>query len=59
MSDVFLLSCKIYGQQYVGSTTDRFQVRRNNYKVNDRKAQQGEEQMKLFEYFHSEEHNGF
>ena len=42
---IYLLSCKICGLQYVGSTTDRFRLRWNNYKDNGRKAQQGEEHM--------------
>ena len=47
--------------QYVGSTTDRFWLRWNNYKDNDRKAQWGEEHMQteLFKRFYSEGHNGF
>ena len=58
---IYLLSCKICGLQYVGSTTYRFRSRWNNYKDNDRKAQRGEEhlQPELFEHFHSEKHNGF
>ena len=58
---IYLLSCKICGLQYVGSTTDRFRLRWNNYKDNDRKARRGEEHMQpeLFEHFHSKEHNGF
>ena len=58
---ICLLSCKICGLQYVGSATDRFSLRWNNYKDNDRKAQRGEEHMQpeLFQHFHSEEYNGF
>ena len=58
---IYLLSSKICGLKYVGSTTDRFRLMWNNYKDKDRKAQRGEEhmQLKLFEHFHSEEHNGF
>ena len=58
---ICLLSCKIWGLEYEGSTTDRFRLRWNNDKDNDKKAQQGEEHMQpeLFEHFHSEEHNGF
>ena len=58
---IYLLSCKICGLQYVGSTTDRFRLRWNNYKDNDRKAQRGEEHMQpeLFQNFHSEGHNRF
>ena len=36
---IYLLSCKICGLQYVGSTTDRFRLRWNNYKDNDRNKQ--------------------
>ena len=58
---IYLTSCKICGLQCVGSTTDRFRLRWNNYKHNDRKAQRGKEHMQpeLFEHFHSVEHNGF
>ena len=58
---IYLLNCKICGLQFVGSTTDRFRLRRNNYTDNDRKAQQGEEhmQLELFQHFHSEGRNGF
>ena len=58
---IYLLSCIICGLQYEGSTTDRFRLRWNSYKDNDRKAQQGEEhmQLELFEHFHLEEYNGF
>ena len=58
---IYLLSCEICGLQYVSSTSDRFRLRWNNYKGNDRKALRREEhiQPELFEHFHSEEHNGF
>ena len=58
---IYLLSCKTCGLQYVSSTSDRFRLRWNNYKGNDRKALRREEHMQpeLFEHFHSEEHNGF
>ena len=58
---IYLLSRNISGLQYVGSTTDRFRLRWNNYKDNDRKAQRGEEHMQpeLFDHFYSEEHDGF
>ena len=58
---IYLLGCKICGLQYVGSTTDIFRIRWNNCKDNDRKAQRGEQHMQpeLFQYFHSEGHNGF
>ena len=50
---IYLLSCKICGLWYVGSTTDIFRLRWNNYKDNNRKAQRGEEHMQpeLFEHF--------
>ena len=58
---IYILTCKICGLQYVDSSTDRFRLRWNNYKDNDRKAQWSEEHMQpeLSEHFHSEEHNGF
>ena len=58
---IYLLSSKICGLKYVGSTTDRFRLMWNNCKDKDRKPQRGEEhmQLELFEHFHSEEHNGF
>ena len=57
---IYLLSYMICELQYVGSTTDRFRLRWNNYKDNDRKAQRDEEhtQPELYEHFHSEKHNG-
>ena len=36
---IYSLSCKICGLQYFSFTTDRFRLRWNNYKDNDRKAQ--------------------
>ena len=56
-----LLSCKICQLQYVGSATDRFRLKWNNYKDNEKKAQRGQEHMQpeLFQRFHSEGHNGF
>ena len=42
---MYLLSCKIFGLQYVGSTTDRFRIRWNNYEDNDRNSEHGEEHM--------------
>ena len=40
---------------------DAFQLRWNNYKDNDRKFQRCEScmQQHLYEYFYSEDHNGF
>ena len=58
---IYLLSCKVCGVQYVGSTTDKFRLRWNNYKENNRKAKRGEEHMQplVFEYFSSNYHNSF
>ena len=42
---IYLLSCKVCGFPYVGSTTDKFSLRWNNYKENNRKAKRGEEHM--------------
>ena len=33
------MSCKVYGKQYVGSTTERNRLRWNNYKSCQRKAE--------------------
>ena len=58
---IYLLSCKVCGLQYVGSTTDKFRLRWNNYKENNRKAKRGEEHMQplVLEHFSSNYHNGF
>ena len=58
---IYLLFCKACGLQYVGSTTDKFRLRWNNYKENDRKALRGEEhiQPELFEHFAADNHNCF
>ena len=58
---IYLLSCKVCSLQYVGSTTDKFRLRWNNYKENNRKAKRGEEHMQplVFEHFSSNDHNGF
>ena len=58
---IYLLSCKVCGLQYVGSTTDKFRFRWNNYKENNRKAERGEEHMQplVFEHFSSHDHSGF
>ena len=50
---IYLLFCKVCGLQYVGSTTDKFRLRWNNYKENNQKAKRGEEHMQslIFEYF--------
>ena len=58
---IYLLSCKACGLQYVGSTTDKFRLRWNNYKENDRKALRGEEHMQpeLFEHYAADNYNCF
>ena len=39
---IYLLTCKTCLKQYVGSTTDCFRYRWNNYKCNDRKFARGD-----------------
>ena len=58
---IYLLLCKICGLQYVGSTTDPFRYRWNNYKGHNRKAERGVQnvQADLFEHFASHGHSGF
>ena len=60
---VYLLSCKICGLQYVGSTADRSisLLLEQLYKDNNRKVERGVEHMQadLFEHFVSNGHNGF
>ena len=58
---IYLLSCKVCGLQYVGSTIDKFRLGWNNYKENNRKAKGGKEHMQplVFEYFSSNNHTGF
>ena len=58
---IYFLSCKPCSLQYVGSTTDKFRLRWNNYKENDKKALRGEEHMQpeLFEHFAAGNHDYF
>ena len=58
---IYLFSCKVCGLQYVGSTTDKFRFRWNNYKENNLKAKRGEGHMQplVFEYFSSNDHHVF
>ena len=58
---IYLLLCKICGLQYVGSTTDPFRYRWNNYKGHNRKAERGVQnvQADLFEHFASHGDSGF
>ena len=55
------MTCKICLKQYVGSTTDCFKYRWNNYNCNDQKYARGEVYLQehLFEHFNSEGHIGF
>ena len=55
---IYLLTCKTCLKQYVGSTTDCFRYRWNNYKCNDRKNARGGAclQEHLFEHYNSEGH---
>ena len=39
---VYLLGCKVYGKQYVGSTFTSFTIRFNNYKSASRRYSKGE-----------------
>ena len=56
---IYLLYFKECGLQYVGSTTDKFGLRLNNYKENNRKAKRDEKhtQPLVFEHFFSNDHN--
>ena len=42
---IYLMSCKVCGSQYAGSTTERFRFRWKNYKSCQRKAERGEDCM--------------
>ena len=57
---LYLLSCKVRGLQYAGSTTDKFGSGWNNYKENNWKAKRGEEHMQplVFGHFSSKDYNG-
>ena len=58
---VYLLTYKSCGLQYVSQTSDKFRYRWNNYKDNNRKAEQGIAHMQyhIFEHFSMEGHDGF
>ena len=57
---IYLFSCKVCGKQYVGSTTDKFRYRWNNYKNCQSKAERGEDhkQKYLHDNYLSEDHDG-
>ena len=58
---IYLLSCKVCGLHYVGSTFGKFCLRWNNYNENERKARREEKHMQpeLFEHFAADNHNCF
>ena len=58
---IYLLSCKVCGKQYTGTTADKFRSRWNNYKDSDREFLRCEEikQKSLHEHFLKDEHYGF
>ena len=58
---IYLLTYKCCGKQYVGETTDKFQLRWNKYKSNDSENAWNEACMQkhLFEHFKSKCHGGF
>ena len=58
---IYLLTCKVCLKQYIGQTVDKFRLRWNNYKSNNRKHQRLEPCMQehLFEHFNEEGHHGF
>ena len=49
---IYLFSCKVCGKEYVGSTTDKFRYRWNNYKNCQRKAERGEDHMQKYLHDH-------
>ena len=57
---IYLLSCRVCGKQYVGSTTERFKFRWNNYQDIQRKGKRGENhnQKYFHEHFLSHDYNG-
>ena len=58
---IYLLTRKVFRKQYTGKTVDKFRLRWNNYRENDRKAVRGEEvkQKFLHEHFLRADHQGF
>ena len=57
---VYVLSCKVSGLQYVGSSVDRFCLRWNNYKCSHRVTLEGgtPKQIYFHQHFLSEDHQG-
>ena len=58
---IYSLKCKVCGLQNVGLKANKFGLRWNNYKENDRKPLRGEEHMQpeLFEHLATDRHNCF
>ena len=58
---MYLLTCKVCQKQYVAQTVDRFSLRWNSYKENNRKAAKSLEkkQAYLFNHFNTERHTAF
>ena len=58
---LYLHPCKVCGLLYVGSPTDKFRLRWDNYKDNYRKTKRGEDHMQplVFEHYSSNNHKGF
>ena len=57
---IYLISCKVYGLKYIGSTVDRFCLRWNNYKCSQRIASGGGtlKQNYFHQHFLRENHYG-
>ena len=57
---VCLISCKVFGLQYVGATIDRFCLRWNNHRRSHRIALEGgtPKQNYFHQHFLSEDHHG-
>ena len=57
---IYLISCKVCGLQYVGSTVDRFRLRWNNYECSQGIASAGgtPKQNYFHQHFLSENHHG-
>ena len=57
---IYLMSCKVCGKQYVGSTTERFIFLWNIYKDNQGKANRGEDHTQKYfhEHFLSHDYTG-
>ena len=56
-----MFTCKTCSEQYTRETTDKFRLRQNKYKSNDRKFKRREPciQEHLYEHFHNNDHNAF